>query len=289
VGQASLPADLGFEQEVDLSRWARLIRRRWWILLVGVGVGAFVGLLLGVSTTFRASVFIQPAQAFGPTGEPILNYQASSAAIAHIVSSGTALVVAAKAAALSPAVLKGHVSVQNIPTGASSSTAARGATIFEIDVLLPHRSQAGAADNALAAFLITNTTSPYVRQSIENYTATIHHDEAQINLLRRRVRALNHLFATTRLSSTERVVIVGQASDAEQQIGSIFDDLSRARSQLTLTSDLGRAKLIGGPANVTRSTARTRSTSTAVGAAIGLLLAVGAVIYVERRRRPLPG
>src|SRR3954466_8774645 len=61
------PPDLDAEAEVDLGRYGHALLSRWWLLLLGLVVGAIIGYLstLGGAQTFRAQAVTYMGQPLG--------------------------------------------------------------------------------------------------------------------------------------------------------------------------------------------------------------------------------
>src|SRR5579862_6775211 len=125
--------DLDAEREVDLSRWWTALVARWWIVAAGLVVGAVIGGIISLSggSVWQASVLLSPAQAFSPSGAPVLNYNSSPRGINDLVTSEATLAEVAAAAHVPVSQLRGNVTTSSIATGAAS-TAARGAVLIKI-------------------------------------------------------------------------------------------------------------------------------------------------------------
>src|SRR5205085_34609 len=134
----STGTDPGAEREIDLGRWKQAAVERWWLVAAGLVVGAVIGALYSLSggSIWQASVLIAPGQPFSPQGSPVLSYTSSPRGIEQVVTSEDALKRAARAAGIGVGTLRGHVSTTTVSTGASASTASRGATLIRITVQL---------------------------------------------------------------------------------------------------------------------------------------------------------
>src|SRR5262245_15961961 len=60
--------DLESEQEIDLGRVWRSVIVRWWLPVIGLGVGAIIGLLVAVSggKEYKATAEVYLGQPLGP-------------------------------------------------------------------------------------------------------------------------------------------------------------------------------------------------------------------------------
>lgn len=281
----SAVTDAGAEREIDLGRWKQAAIDRWWIVAAGLVGGVLVGGLYSLSggSIWQASVLIAPGQPFSPQGSPVLSYTSSPRGIEQVVTSQAALKRAAKAAGIGVGALQGHVSTATVSTGASSSTASRGATLIRITVQLHKPRHAEDAANALGQIVKTDT-SPYVQQSIGAYARKIKNYQAQLGQLQKRIDVLNEELAKSGLSDIEKLIVAGQADNAQTRFGTISDNLSLAQQQQTLAQSVELAQVIE-PAAAVKTTARSRRNSILVGALIGLIVGAIAAVVVDARFR----
>jgi uncharacterized protein involved in exopolysaccharide biosynthesis len=282
----SAVTDAGVEREIDLGRWKQAAVQRWWLVAAGLVVGAVIGALYSLSggSVWQASALIAPGQPFSPQGSPVLSYTSSPRGIENVVTSEAALKRAAKAAGIGVGSLRGHVSTQTVSTGASSSTASRGATLIRITVQLHKRKPTEDAANALAR-IVKEDTSPYVQQSIGAYTEKIQNYESQLKQLQTRINVLNAELTKPGLGDIEKLIVAGQADNAQTRFGTISDNLSLAQQQQTLAKSVELAQIIE-PASAARTTARSRRNSILVGALIGIIAgAIVAIVADIRARR----
>jgi len=281
----SAVTDAGAEREIDLGRWKQAALQRWWLIAAGVAAGIFVGALYSLSggSVWQASALIAPGQPFSPSGSPVLSYTSSPRGIEEVVTSEAALKRAAKAAGIPVGSLRGHVSTQTVSTGASSSTASRGATLIRITVQLHKPKHSEDAANALAN-IVKADTSPYVRQSIGAYAQKIKNYEAQLVELQQRINILNDELRKPGLGDIEKLIVAGQADNAQSRYGTISDNLSLAQQQQTLARSVELAQVIE-PASALKTTARSRRNSILVGALIGLIAGSIVAVVVDLRAR----
>src|SRR5437868_13652713 len=146
----SAATDLAAEREIDLSRWREALIRRWWVAVGGLVAGAIAGAIISLSggSVWQASVLRSPAQAFSPSGAPVLNYNSSPRGINDLVTSEGTLAQVAATTKVPVGQLRGHVSTQSVATGAGT-VAARGAVLIKITVQLHHQKAAADAANSL--------------------------------------------------------------------------------------------------------------------------------------------
>ena len=282
----SAVTDPGAEREIDLGRWKQAAIERWWLVAAGLVAGIVVGALFSLSggSVYQASVLIAPGQPFSPQGSPVLSYQSSPRAIEKLVTSESALKRAAKAAGIGIGALRGHVGTQTVSTGASSSTASRGAVLIEITVQLHKPKHAEDAANALGGIVVADTTSKYVSQSIDGFTVKIRNYEVQLSILKQRIDELNKDVNAPSLNFTDKLLLVASLDNAQTRFGTISDNLSLAQQQKTLAQSVELAQTIE-PAVAHKTTARSRRNSILVGALIGLIAGVIVAIVADTRAR----
>lgn len=282
----SAVTDAGAEREIDLGRWKQAAVERWWLVAGGIVVGAVVGAILSLAggSVWSASVLIAPGQPFSPSGSPVLSYQSSPRAIEVLVTSESALERGAAAARMPLGKLRGKVSTQTVSTGASSSTASRGATLIKVTVQANKKRWAEDAADALGSIVISDTTGPYVRKSIATYTRKEKTYNAQLASLANLIATYNKSLGSANFDFLTKLVVVNQLDAAIQRQGNINDKLATTDQQLTLAQNVEIAQFISHASGV-KTTARSRRNSILVGALIGLLAGVIAAIVADIRAR----
>ena len=97
--------DLHAEQEIDLrSAWTR-IRARWWIPILGLVLGAVLGVVVasGGQAVWEAKALLYMGQPFTPAGGGQLqSLQTNPRTVSEILSSEAAIERAAEASGLTP-------------------------------------------------------------------------------------------------------------------------------------------------------------------------------------------
>ena len=84
------PPDLDAEAEVDLGRYGHALLARWWLLLVGLVVGAIIGYLstLGGAQTYRAQAVTYMGQPLGSGQSQVQALNTNPSSARTIVTSG---------------------------------------------------------------------------------------------------------------------------------------------------------------------------------------------------------
>ncbi len=165
--------DLDAEREVDLqSAWSR-ITARWWLPVGGLVLGAILGVLVSVGSgdVYRAGALIYLGQPFTPAGGGQLqSLQTNPKTVSEIVRSEAAIQVAANAAGMRPAALRGNVTSTAV---VQPGQVARNFTpLVEIQVRGPTRLKAENAANSFANTVVTAVV-PYIRQKMALLTKQV--------------------------------------------------------------------------------------------------------------------
>jgi hypothetical protein len=293
--QGTSPVDLEAEQEIDLrSAWTR-IRARWWIPLVGLVVGAVVGVVFaaGAETVYDAKGLLYMGQPFTPAGGGQLqSLQTNPRTVTEVITSESSLDAAAEASGLTRAQLRGNVTSAPV-TITQGATARNLSPLIEIRVKAPKRDAAEAAATSLSNSVI---------EAVRGYTdSKVKLLETQIAVssdgLERVERRLDRAYAqqealatSTSLPAAERL-IVQQSINAtiaasEAQRITLQSDINGARQLLGLANEVERPSLVQPPVAVKTQATSSRNAAI-VGGLVGLLLGAlvaYAVDPVLRRR-----
>ena len=284
-------ADLEAEREIDLRSWLDALRSRWWIAVAGLVIGAVIGGVYSLSggSTYVATAFIAPGQAFNPSGNsPVLTYLTSQAAINKLATSAAALEYASARSGVPVGKLKGAVSTSGInqQTGTSQSTSTqRNAVLVAIQVQLDKKTKAERAADAITRFIQTETTSGYVKHSIQIYDTLIKNLTARQVTSQARVNALTHAAKQPGLSLDQQLLLAIQLDQAQATLGQTINALETTRQQQLLAQEVEQTQIIQ-TAKAEKTTARSRRNSVVVGAVIGVLIgAIVAIVVGLRARR----
>lgn len=287
--------DLEAEQEIDLrSAWAR-IRARWWIPLVGLVIGAVVGVLFasGSTSVFDAKALLYMGQPFTPGGGGQLqNLQTNPRTVTEILSSEAALDAASEASGLTRAQLRGNVS-------SSPVTVSQGATARNLSPLIEIRVKASNRDAAeAAATSLTNSIIEAVRgytdekvKLIERQLAINTDALARVeNRLERAYAQQEELTGNTSIPASERLIVLqslnATIASSEAQRITLQSDINGSRQLLQLANEVERPSFVLKPVAVKTGATSSRNAAI-VGGLIGLLLGAlvaYAVDPVLRRR-----
>jgi len=266
---SSRNADPGAEQEVDLGRYWSALVAHWWLPLLGLIAGAFIGYVisLGGKEVWKASATVYLGASYSPVGGVFLQGpQSNPSAAATIARAESSIEDAAARAGMRPGDLRGHVATQAISSGAGSSTAVRttGNPLVRVTVQSSTRRRAAAAANALSG-IVVDRLAPYADLKIATLKQRIADDQKQLDTIRRGAA-----------SSGDPV---GKAVLAVQ-VGDMLDDQLQAKQLLIQAQQIERPKVLTRAAAV-KTTARSRRNSVVVAAFLGLVLGMIAALLWE--------
>ena len=262
------------EQEVDLGKYWSAIVAHWWLPLLGLIAGAFVGYLISIGgkEVWKASATIYLGASYSSVGGVFLQGpQANPSTAGTIARAESSLETAAARAGMRPGDLRGKVSTQSISTGAGSTLVrTTGNPLVRITVQASTRRRAQVAANALAK-VVVDRLAPYADRKIASLQERIDNDERQVGAIKR----------------------IGPSGDSAGravlalQVGDILDDQLQAQQLLIQAQEIERPQVLTRAAAV-KTTARSRRNSVVVAAFLGLVLGLLAALVWEplmRRRR----
>ena len=295
---ASTPPDLEGEQEVDLASVWQRIKARWWLPVVGLVAGAFVGFVLALSggDVWRAETIVYLGQPFAPLGGgQIQSLATNPRTVGEIIRSEAAIEAASDASGVSPSRLRSSISTKEL----TAVGQARGINpLMEISVKASGPRKAEAAADVLAARVVDNV-SLYVKQKVELLERQVVVSEAQLAAVEARIQTAQQqqdtLISDLTIPLDQRLLLAANLNSvittADARRTSLQDDLFEARQLLNLAESVESSRVVE-PAGAVKTTARSSRTSLLIGALIGLLVGVVAAIVAEpiaaRRRRTAP-
>jgi hypothetical protein len=264
--------DLDAEQEVDLGRYWSAIVARWWLPLLGLVAGAFIGYLisLGGKEVWKASATVYLGASYSPVGGVFLQGpQANPSTAGTIARAESSIETAAAQAGMRAGDLRGHVSTQTISTGSGSSVVrTTGNPLVRVTVQGSTRRRAQVAANALAK-IVVDRLAPYADGKIKTLEQRIANDQTEIDAIRH---------ASTSGDSLGKAVLA-------IQVGSVLDDQLQAKQLLIQAQEIERPKVLTRAA-AAQTTARSRRNSVVVAAFLGLVLGfLAALVWEPLTRR----
>jgi hypothetical protein len=289
-------------REVRVTDYARRVARRWYIVVgcVVIAVGlVFLHAVSGSSnqSTATASVYLgQPLASGGGnviTGTP----QSNSGIAVTFVKSTPTLADAARAAHLTAAKLRGHVSVLATSpsaggTAGSASKTAGGSPTISITVEGPwSRQKVQAAAESLAKSLI-GFENRYADIKRKQLNVRIAAEQAEIQRLQATIDGANaalQAIDSSNLSAVDKATASASwntiLATSTQQLGDISTQLPTDQIALAAVDSIESAQMISDARGRQVSAVKRRS-SLIVAAFIGFIVGVGlALVWEEVRAR----
>jgi capsular polysaccharide biosynthesis protein len=262
------------EQEVDFSRYVRLIAARWWLVVAGLILGSVVGyaVSLGGGQRYQATATLYLGQPYSASGNVQLQSAQTNPSTVRAIAHAEIVVQAVGAQCKAKAgTFRGGISTQTV----SGNISKNGQTpLVSLSVQTAKRRVATCVANALAKAVIVKT-SAFANQKIANFRGQIGNDERQI-------AAINRALQSSSVSSTDKLVL-------EIRLGTLEDTRLSTNQLLLQATQVEAPKILTG-AGAQRITARSRRNTAVVAAVIGAILgALAALLWdgiaASRQRR----
>jgi hypothetical protein len=290
--------DLEGEREVDLASVWQRIKARWWLPLVGVLVGAFVGLLLSVSggSVWRAQTIVYLGQPFAPLGGgQIQSLATNPRTVGDIIRSEASLEAASRKSGIPKSRLRSSISTKELVAVGQ----ARGINpLMEIAVKASGRHRSEVAADVLARRVV-DAVSVYVKDKVDLLEKQVTTSQAQLDAVTARIAAAqqqqDELINNRSIPLEQRLLLSANLNavitTADARRTSLQDDLFEASQLLNLANSVEASRIVE-PAAASKTTARSSRTSIVVGAFIGFIVGLIAAIAAEpilaRRRGAAP-
>src|SRR5204862_5288074 len=146
------------EREVDLGRYWSAIVAHWWLPLLGLIAGAFVGYLISIGgkEVWKASATVYLGASYSSVGGVFLQGpQANPSTAGTIARAESSIETAAARAGMRAGDLRGKVATQSLSTGAGSTVVrTTGNPLVRVTVQASTRRRAAPAANALSAIVV---------------------------------------------------------------------------------------------------------------------------------------
>jgi uncharacterized protein involved in exopolysaccharide biosynthesis len=291
--------ELETEQEVDFARYGRAIAARWWLLVIGLVVGALIGLLvsLGGGGQYKATAQVYLGQPLAPdSAAPVTTAPTTLGLVTAFVTSEDTIRKAAGVANLKPGRLRGSVTARAIP-GTSTTKQALPAPLLAITVTGSSRVKTEAAANALARATVAKVGA-YSNTKVRTLQQQLTYIDTQLALVDQRLaraRASQQgIVADKSLSPIEKLVALtnlnAEIDLAETRQSTLEINRFNTQRAVSLAKDIEQASVTS-PAVAVKEAPKSRRTNVIVGALIGLLLGIIAALVwdpVAARTRPSP-
>jgi hypothetical protein len=277
--------ELDAERDVDLHRHWDSITTRWWLPVGGLVAGIIVGYLvsLGSAQVYKAKATVYLGQPLSQGGVQVQSQATNPSTVRTIVTAESTIQRVARDAGLRPGQLRGHVSTQAV----SGNIARLGQNPLVAITVTGHarRPVARAANDLARAVVFSDALAGYSKTKIRNLQLQVDQEQAAVNTLNRNLKAQQAALGDgSGLSTSERLIALGQINGFQQQLLTTTDSLTTNQQQLALAKDV-EAPQITTLAAATKTTARSRRNTVIVAALIGLLLGIVAALVYEPATR----
>jgi hypothetical protein len=289
-------------REVRVTDYARRVARRWYVVAATVIVAVGLVVLHAVSgstnqATATASVYLGQPLALGGGGVIPQTPQSNASVAVTFVKSTATLADAARAARLTSAKLRGHVSVvASTPsaggTAGSASRTTGGSPTISITVEGPwSRERVQAATESLAKSLIEfeNRYADFKRKQLSTRIAAERADIQRLQASIDRATAALEDISSSSMSPVDKATAsaawAGILASSTQELGDVSAQLPDDQIALAAVAAIESAQMISDARGRQVSAIRRRS-SLIVAAVIGLIVGVGlALAWDEVRAR----
>jgi hypothetical protein len=273
--------DLDAEQDVDLRRHWDTITRHWWIVLGGLAAGIVVGYLisLGAAQVYKAKAVVYLGQPLSQGGVQVQSQATNPSTVKEIVTAESTIGRVARDAGLRPGQLRGHISTQAV----SGNISRLGQNPLVAITVTGHarRPVARAANDLARTVVFSNALAGYSKTKIQNLQLQVDQEKAALKTLNTNLKAQQAALGSgSGLSTSERLIALGQLNGLQQQLLTTTDQLTTNQQQLALAKDV-EAPVITTLAAATKTTARSRRNTVLVAGLIGLILGLVAALLYE--------
>jgi hypothetical protein len=277
--------ELDAERDVDLHRHWNAITSRWWLPVAGLVLGIVVGYLisLGGAQVYKAKAVVYLGQPLSQGGVQVQSQNTNPSTVRTIVTAESAVQEVARDAGLRPGQLRGHIATQAV----TGNIARLGQNpLVAITVTGGRRRAVARAANDLARKVVfSDALAGYSKAKITNLQLEVDQEKAALATLTTNLKAQQlALGSKSDLSTTERLIALGQLNGLVQQQLTTTDQLTTNQQQLALAQKV-EAPQITALAAATKTTARSRRNTVIVAGLIGLLLGTVAALLYEPGRR----
>ena len=254
------------EQEVDFAKYVRLLGARWWLLVLGLVIGAIIGyaVALGGAQTYSASATLYLGQPYSASGNVALQSLQTNpstvGAIAHslAVDQRVAALCKTKVAKFRPGISSQPVSGNIVKNGQNP--------LVSLSVQSPVKAVAACAANEIAKAMIRKL-SAFANVKIASFRSEISDDEKAITTIENGIASPN-------VSSTDKLLL-------QVQLRTLQLDFTSATQLLHQATEVESPSIVT-PASAARVTARSRRSSVVVAGLIGLILGGIAALMWDR-------
>jgi capsular polysaccharide biosynthesis protein len=272
------------EQEVELSRYWEALLRGWWLILLGVVLGAVIGYLvsLGGGRVYQARATIYLGQPLNSNGSgAVLGPSSNPTIVNQIIKSESVIEEVAAKVGMLPSKLRKGIASSAVSGGTQKTSQT---PLVTITVRGPAKRPTADAANMLADIAVTNV-SRYADEKIQQLEARAAAQQQQLDGLDSAIADYQASAQNGSLTPQERLVAGELLTTAVIQRGEVAQERSDTELQLSQAKLVERGQVVT-RASATKVSAKSKRSSLIVGAVIGLLLgAVAALAWEPLRLR----
>src|SRR3954471_3813143 len=267
----SLP-DLDVEQEVDFGRYVRIVAVRWWLLVVGLIIGALIGLAVATSKSrpYQATALVYLGQPYA-NGAPLQSLNTKLAFVTELIVARSTLARVSAETGIKPGVIQSRVSVEPV-AGINRGKVAVPAPIVAVTVDGLPAKEAAAVANAEGGVLQRNFSS-YVNQKMRTYQVRLKRLDGRITATQSVIDAAQKeeasVIANHGLPETEKLLLLAHYDNVINQntvrLNQLEADQISSGDVITLADQIEKARVLE-PAKVHRAAPPSRRTSVLIGA-----------------------
>jgi uncharacterized protein involved in exopolysaccharide biosynthesis len=271
--------DVDAEQEIDLGRIWRSVVVRWWLLVVGLVVGAIIGLLvsIGGGKQWKATSQVYLGQPLSPGGtSPISSTSTLLGLATYYAGTEAAIREAAQKSDLPRRKLRGNVSTKAI-LGLTGTKLGTAAPIVAITVTSSNGAKAAKASNALADLVLGKFNS-YSNQKLKTLQAQADRDAKELEQVSARLQSAfagQQKLLESGISETTKLValanfnaLIAQATANQQTLQT---DLSQTQQEIAAVKNVEAPRIVA-EARATNTGGPSRRSGVLIGALIGLVI-----------------
>jgi hypothetical protein len=278
--------DLEAEQEIDLGRIWRSAIARWWLPVLGLVVGAIVGLLVAVSggNNYKATAEVYLGQPLGPgQASQITSVSTVLGLAAYLIGNEASIREAAAKADLKPAQLRQNVSSRPI-LGITGSKLGTAAPLLAITVNGQSRAKIARGANALAQ-VVVDKLSPYSDQKLASLQVQATRDRQRLAQTTKQLEAAvagqQNVYKDRSLSPTDKLVAIinfnGVINASSAQQNNLQLDLTQTEQEIASLKNVEMPAVVA-PAIAVNTGGASRRSGVLIGAIIGFIVGLLAAI-----------
>jgi uncharacterized protein involved in exopolysaccharide biosynthesis len=286
------------EQEVDLGRYVRAVTARWWLLLVGLVIGAAIGFAVsaGGGRPYEATAVIYFGQPFAPGLGEINNLATQVAQSEELVGTVRERTAVAKQVGIPRSRLVNAISITPVSVFKRKGTGV-ATPLAEITATNLPRSVARRVADIYARRLV-HYFSSYPRVKLAQYDRRLERIARELKKVNARIDGATRqqavILAQKGLPPAEKFLLLANVNTTlltnQNRQNNLESQQIALLDNIALAKQVESASLIES-ATVSRQPAPSRRTGAAVGGFIGLIIgALVALLWdpVERRFRKTP-